>query len=129
LAEGHSGKHTKILLLSSISSQFWGERILCGTHMFLISLLYFSSLPNRVNSLSLFNFSLPSLSLLYFYHTKYIVRVCLFPKKEEGKIVMGGKDDGKVNFSLVWNNNKKARKESCRWDPHENAFHALMQGK
>jgi len=24
--------------------------------------------------------------------------MCLFPKKEEGKIVMGGKDDGKVNF-------------------------------
>jgi len=72
---GYNRNTTKNPFSPSISSQFWRERILCGTYSFLASLLYFSSPPNRRSSQSLFNFSLPSLSLSYFYPTKQSVNV------------------------------------------------------
>jgi len=39
--------------------------------MILVSLSGFSSPPNKRTSISLFNFSLPSFSLLYFSYTKH----------------------------------------------------------
>jgi hypothetical protein len=53
----------------------------------------------------------------------------LFPKKEEGKIVMGGKDDGKVNFLSFGTTTKRQGKKVADGTHAIKPFHAEVNGK
>jgi hypothetical protein len=46
-----------------------------------------------------------------------------------GKIVRRKESERRESLSIVWLHNKKGRKESFNWGPHQNPFHPYMDGK
>jgi hypothetical protein len=54
--------------------------------------------------------------------------VCLVPGREEGKIVKGGKDDGRIEFPWFGTTIERLRKERFGWGPPKKTFRAQLNG-